>query len=732
MTTKNLIPRASGEGGIGITDVTWGYGYYDTGNFNKGLFVSGHNITQVIAETVTQGGLGGEWTKAVNGLDIYYNDGNVGIGTATPKLNPNPGKFLTVFGGSAGSGWVEVGTSSQTDNLGGAFTFNNTNIAGTDKRVAQISSLRRGADNVADLSFSVNNGNGTGSVMHIKSDGNVGIGTTNPATSLDINKGIGEASPIITLSRGGVSKSRFAIANATDSILDGALTDDLCIRTEGGNIRFGTASATKTDMSILSSGNVGIGTTTPNRKIHVHTDTAVTQQISCTSLIGGLALSHATMGHGTDLIGDLELSNAVGNLKVFLTAEGESYFNGGNVGIGTTNPSGKLDVQGSNANGDVRLSIGNTSAAQDALTLLLLGNDEYPAGSAGFRRYSSTHPKASVFDIANLEVGKHITFSTRSGVAEEERMRIDANGNVGIGTDSPGAELDVVGRVHFSKIPCSNNAVPASLFTGASMSFQPASSNFGTGKPKDIALSWASLHDAGGTGVGETDFLFGSINPSGNPQELMKLYSDGRVRIGRNSSENITGQQFYGALVPGGSLEIRAEQDTNAGTAQLRIVGGSGLNNLNGGQAVTGSLYIDNGGQASTVGKFKISQDIIGGEIHVVSANNGVKLTSGATSWVAASDETLKENIKPLENVLDKIKDYRCVEYNLKNSPEDKKIGFIAQDWVDDFNPIVNKDEEDVLGMKYTETIPVLLKAIQEQQQLIEDLKSRIETLENK
>ena len=63
MTTKNLIPRASGEGGIGITDVTWGYGYYDTGNFNKGLFVSGHNITQVIAETVTQGGLGGEWDK---------------------------------------------------------------------------------------------------------------------------------------------------------------------------------------------------------------------------------------------------------------------------------------------------------------------------------------------------------------------------------------------------------------------------------------------------------------------------------------------------------------------------------------------------------------------------------------------------------------------------------------------------------------------------------------------
>ena len=55
----------------------------------------------------------------------------------------------------------------------------------------------------------------------------------------------------------------------------------------------------------------------------------------------------------------------------------------------------------------------------------------------------------------------------------------------------------------------------------------------------------------------------------------------------------------------------------------------------------------------------------------------------------------------------------------------DKKIGFIAQDWEDDFAPIVDKDENDLLGMKYTETIPVLLKAIQE-------LKAEIEILKNK
>jgi len=112
-------------------------------------------------------------------------------------------------------------------------------------------------------------------------------------------------------------------------------------------------------------------------------------------------------------------------------------------------------------------------------------------------------------------------------------------------------------------------------------------------------------------------------------------------------------------------------------------------------------------------------------DIEIRANTNGVILTPGATAWASNSDIALKENINPLENVLDKIKDYKCVEYNLKNSPEDKKIGFIAQDWLNDFSAIINKDKNNMLSMKYTETIPVLLKAIQE-------LTARVKELENK
>ncbi len=643
MTTKNLIPRASGEGGIGITDVTWGYGYYDTGNFNKGLFVKGSGIEDVIANTVTQGGLGGEWTR--NGLDIYYNGGNVGIGTTDPSA------ALHVLG--------------TTDNLGGLMLA---------PPGVNIDSFRFWVD-AASVAHINRGGN---KVISIKADGNVGIGTTDPATALEINKGLTEASPIITLSRGGTSKSRFAIANATDSILDGALTDDLCIRTEGGNIRFGTESATKTDMSILSSGNVGIGVVAPLAKLDI--------------LKGG--------GTQYDAVDD-----------VFQNFSSEHAL--------------KLSTGGWRNAGVINQQTGATAASLDSTGLYL--NSSY-----GAKIFSSSSVHVNC-DYGNGD----ISFLTGNGdTAPTTKIKIQNNGRLGIGTTAPGTELDVVGRVSFSKIPCNNDTVPASLFTGAAMSFLPASSSFGTGRGKDIGISFGSLHGAGGTGVGETDLLFGAVNPAGSPQEIMKLKSDGGVRIGRNSSENSqAGQQFYGALLPGGSLEIRAEEDVNAANAQLRIVGGSGLGSS---QPVTGSLYIDNGGAANTVAKFKISQDTIGGEIYVVSSSGGVKLTSGGTTWApATSDRRAKENISPLENVLEKVLKLSPSRFDFKEEYGNKdQIGFIAQD-VNEVLPefhIPGETEEEMSTVKFsdTATTALLVKAIQEQQQLIEDLKSRIETLENK
>jgi hypothetical protein len=115
--------------------------------------------------------------------------GDVGIGTASPKLNSNAGTFLTVQGTSA-TGWLELSTDSTSDGIGGAISFNNTNIVGSDKRNAQIAGFREGANNSGVLAFATWNAGVAAERMRITSGGNVGIGTDNPTSKLDVNGAI--------------------------------------------------------------------------------------------------------------------------------------------------------------------------------------------------------------------------------------------------------------------------------------------------------------------------------------------------------------------------------------------------------------------------------------------------------------------------------------------------------------------------------------------------------------
>lgn len=120
----------------------------------------------------------------------------------------------------------------------------------------------------------------------------------------------------------------------------------------------------------------------------------------------------------------------------------------------------------------------------------------------------------------------------------------------------------------------------------------------------------------------------------------------------------------------------------------------------------------------STAGRLYVNSD---------ATNTGVYLTYNGTSWTSNSDETLKENITSLGTVGDKLKNYRTSYFNWKadtDTPPKRNIGFIAQDWENDFPEVVTKKEGESLGMQYTETIPILLKYIQE-------LEARITALEN-
>jgi len=124
-------------------------------------------------------------------------------------------------------------------------------------------------------------------------------------------------------------------------------------------------------------------------------------------------------------------------------------------------------------------------------------------------------------------------------------------------------------------------------------------------------------------------------------------------------------------------------------------------------------------GTAYYIGQNSNSRDL---RIYSGSAEtSGAQLSHGGTSWTTFSDERLKEDIQDIGSVIDKVKDIRCISYKRKNLEGAKEtIGFIAQDFVGKFDQVLDQsklkddDTDDYYGIKYTETIPILLKAIQE------------------
>ena len=96
------------------------------------------------------------------------------------------------------------------------------------------------------------------------------------------------------------------------------------------------------------------------------------------------------------------------------------------------------------------------------------------------------------------------------------------------------------------------------------------------------------------------------------------------------------------------------------------------------------------------------------------------------------SDERLKENINVITGSLNKIKQIRGVTYNWidKNKGTSQEIGVIAQDLLPVLPQLVVENNS-YYSVNYLKLAPVLIEAIKEQQTIIENLKSRIETLEN-
>ena len=107
-----------------------------------------------------------------------------------------------------------------------------------------------------------------------------------------------------------------------------------------------------------------------------------------------------------------------------------------------------------------------------------------------------------------------------------------------------------------------------------------------------------------------------------------------------------------------------------------------------------------------------------------------INCTNSATVYNTSSDYRLKENVRPIENGLDRLNNLNPVKFEWKEDGATSE-GFIAHEAQAVFPDAITgeKDGEDIQGMDYGRITPLLVKAIQEQQEQIEQLKTEIEKL---
>jgi hypothetical protein len=369
---------------------------------------------------------------------VFKASGNVGIGTTTPTSSLHVYKSTTGTG-TARTTALDVLTleSENTDNVEYAgfgqslifrgSTYNNTTQRTLGKIIHQINDDSVNTTRGSSLDFQLLT-NGTGSVlasrMYLSYDGNVGIGTTTP----------------------------YAFSNATFLTIDGTIAGGIRLRSAGtdraelygssGATYFSTVSTTDlyfgtnntTRLALASGGNVGIGTTSPTEKLHVSGGNAVIANPTAandanTALLRLQAGSDATLGV-LYLQTELRPSATAGNRRVEIYAGDNSAYRNitfpyASVGVGTTSPTGKLQIQGAQqdaAQTITRMAANNSSAQIKALDF------QINAGSNLFVFNTAYAGTAMGFDFAD---------------AGTSLVRISSAGNVGIGTTAPDSNLQV-------------------------------------------------------------------------------------------------------------------------------------------------------------------------------------------------------------------------------------------------------------------------------------------------
>jgi predicted acyltransferase (DUF342 family) len=664
----------------------------------------------------------------------HSNSGNMQVGgylqlqgatNCVQITNGDPGDMIVKSYGSAGD---RYGMGHYTNGVTRIFT--SSTYASSSVRLSRpTDDVRTGSAGFTDLLTAVYNGN-------------VGIGTASPAYKLDVAGTARITSTLFvnTPPTWGTGQ----ITNPSWTSLGAAGTAQLItasVATGGNTTAFGLVLANSLQDSVstlntLWSPALGFGGGTTGG--------------SYLASPCYIAANIYNGGDGNWRGGDLAFFTApstTGGERMRITG-------GGNVGIGTTNPNQKLEVYTTGGGSYIRVS-GDTGQ-QQALEL-------YDSAS----RWIMYKP-ASTTDL-------------RFFGGSYDRVTIQAGGNVGIGTSSPGYKLDVSGDIN-------TNAALRSVTLSNSGNMQVGGVLQATGGSKIVVQNsqdggsskgiymWNSGDNNWGIYMGQSGASKSLVdgNATGGAGFVSHAIrfrvnnSTGNGFIFENSSEALlcsirasdglsyfAGSVGIGTTSPGYKLDVAGDIRS---TGNILV---SGTSTFTGGVTINNSLYLTgtNGLNFSTYGGYFYMSDATWIRTNSsIWANNGNICTNGSigagtsspsykldvqgdirsTGTIygndisATSDIRKKKDLEPIQNSLEMVGKLKGTYFKMiENTDNKRKIGLIAQDVLKVVPEVVCENKEGFLSISYGSLVALLIESTKEQVAINETLKSQIATLKS-
>jgi trimeric autotransporter adhesin len=701
-----------------------------TGITTSSIRATNGTVSQLFATNLTASSIVG--TTTISGATVVattYTGNSLQVtGVISPSVRlTDVGTLFFRSGGDTNNGMRYIGTGTGTF---GNYGVDGPGIYGWD----------------GGLLGSTNGGQRVALVW--RNNGNVGIGSTNPSSTLEVG--------------------------GTFNVTSGGARLTFDSNTIGNLFTTG--------------GNVGLGTASPNAKFHVFTGRtggfllmfpASTQASTSidftynTSAFVGTAASARILVNDIGFTANMHLQNRLAGSDNTTMLTRLFISNSGNVGINTTTPAVTLDVSGD-------ISTKGASTNTGYVNLINAVSNTTTTGFVEFRRSDGIrHGYVGFSDATDFKISTDIERDLAFLTNNSQRMVIRAtSGNIGINNGSPTFMLDVVGQTRLQSTTgpvLTLSQVASSGFSG----FPPLANLYNSGLAiNDIATINFGLQNTarnsgyigfGYVGAGSTSNYIGMGFQSVN--NILNVAANRCVGINTTSptsalhvngalnfDQALTGQTVGIAWNNGATSRIYDNLHLNLWTDDFLLFQTGGLSTSgNTRMAIDGSGRVGIGTttplsalhvvgtsgplvlQNGTSSRWTVGPDNANAFIVYNAATQGVFLTNGGTGWTGFSDMRIKKNIESLEPCLETIAQLNPVKYNFLQDEDTRpsRVGFIAQEVQQVFPDIVSSIKTDgfpdgLLGLSTTELIPYLVKAIKELKQEFEAFKSNSTPSSNK